>query len=70
MTHPPDTCRCLICCEHRGELCRTCVAWIGELGMDARVAAHMLANLRATTIAQARADMLDAYHRQHSEEQP
>jgi hypothetical protein len=38
--------------------------------MDARVAAHMLANLRATTIAQARADMLDAYHRQHSEEQP
>ncbi len=66
---PPPNCQCLICCEHRGELCRTCLAWIGGLGMDARVAAHMLAKLRATTISQAQADMLADYHRQH-EEQP
>ena len=63
-----DWCNCLACCEHRGELCRTCVAWIGGLGMDARVAAHLLAKVRRGTAAEARAEMLANYHHQHMED--
>ena len=63
-----DWCTCLACCDRRGEVCRTCVAWVSSLGGDARVAAHLLAQLRRTTAAQARADMLNDYHRQHMED--
>ena len=61
MTHPnPDTCQCIACCANRGELCPTCLEWVGSVGKDAVVAARY--------IADARRDALNNYHRQHKEQ--
>ena len=65
-----DRCPCLHCVTRRDTpdtdaWCLPCVRWIGRLGTNIRGTVAQLARDRGTTLAQARADLLTAYHRQH-----
>jgi len=65
-----DRCPCLHCVTRRDSpdtdaWCLPCVRWIGRLGTNIRGTVAQLARDRGTTLAQARADLLTAYHRQH-----
>lgn len=46
--------------------CLTCVRWLGRLGAAARGIVARIAADRGTTAAQARADLLAAYHAHHT----
>lgn len=63
-----DRCACLACQQRRDEpdaACLACVRWVGRLGLNIRGALAQLARDRGTTLNQARADLLAAYHRHH-----
>lgn len=62
-----DRCPCPVCVTARAP-CRVCVAWIGRLGASFRSQLADVAADRGTTVAQARADVLAAYHRYHHQE--
>ncbi len=63
-------CPCLHCVTRRDTpdsdaWCLACVRWIGTLGSGIRATVAQLARDRGTTLAQARADLLTAYHDHH-----
>lgn len=63
-----DRCACLACQERReapDAACLTCVRFVGRLGLTIRDALAQIARDRGTTMTQARADLLAAYHRHH-----
>ena len=65
-----DRCPCLHCVTRRDTpdtdaWCLPCVRWVGRLGTGVRAAIAQVARDRGTTLAQARADLLADYHRQH-----
>lgn len=68
--HLCDRCPCLTCTTRRDtpatdSWCLVCVRWVGRLGAGVRATVAQIAHDRGTTLAQARADLLAAYHRQH-----
>lgn len=68
-----DRCPCLHCVTARDEpdtdaWCLPCVRWIGRFGSGVRATLAQVARDRGTTLAQARADLLSAFHRQHTKE--
>ncbi len=64
-------CPCLHCVTRRDThddpdaWCLTCVRWVGTLGSGIRATIAQLARDRGTSLAQARDDLLTAYHHHH-----
>lgn len=64
-------CPCLSCVTRRDTdntdaWCLGCVRWVGSLGTNIRATIAQLARDRGTSLAQARADLLTAYHHHHT----
>ncbi len=67
-------CPCLHCVTRRDTpdnpdsdaWCLPCVRWIGQLGTNIRGTIAQIARDKGTTLAQARADLLAAYHHHHT----
>lgn len=73
-SHLCDRCPCLHCVTRRDTpdtdaWCLACVRWVGQFGAGIRATIAQVAMDRGTTLAQARAQLLTDYHRQHLEEQ-
>lgn len=68
-----DRCPCLACVTRRDAPvsesgCLACVRWVGMLGSGIRATVARIAREQGTTLAEARIQLLAAYHRSHEGE--